>query len=1132
MNFLSIRSIKSKFFLKSTLLIISLVAISLNFGYSNSLNAQDILKKSLKSEFLSKPLNEVLDVITSKTGVVFLYSSKIELNKKITAKYESEPLATVLDNILIGNNLSYELLGNKILILPSKQSISTKEIVISGIVVDETGKILPGVNVSVKDTKTNAVTNASGTYTLKVSDSKAILVFSFIGFTSQQVIVGNQTTINIRLQPDNQSLNEVVVTALNIKRNARSLGYSIAQVDGNRVNTVQTPNLINALSGKVAGVDVGNVANGVAGSRRIVIRGASSLTGNNQPLWVIDGIPIGSSGLGSGDAYGGIDYGDGLTGINPDDIENISVLKGNAAAALYGSRASNGVILVTTKSGKSSQGKSSVEFSSSAVMDKLVDLTDFQYEYGQASRIVINQKPVNQADAFGANSWGPKYDGTPTVQFDGVLRPYSPVKDNYTRFFETGSTLTNTLALSGSNENHNYRVSLSDLRNNDIIPNSGYNRTSLNAKTFSKLGKLEADIVLNYIYEKANNRPFTGGNVNNLFYSLMYLPANVNIESLKPGYNPNGSEFTFADFVNNPYFIVNKNKEMDDKNRLVGSASLKYQFTDWLYTRGRYTRDYFSFDRMRYTPDGVLYTGFLLGSLDQRASNNIENNYELLIGFNPTFKSKFSFNGFIGGNINWRASEQLNTSGDTFVVPGVYTFNNLKNKLPSTSQSRQRTNSLFGSAEISYNKYLYLTFTGRNDWFSSLPLNSNNLFYPSGALSFMFSDAIKMPNWISFGKIRASAAQVSGDTGPGQLDLSYSLDGVQYNGYSLQNIGTSNIPNKNLKPLLSTDYELGIEMDFLDGRVGIDASYYDRRTRDDIVRAAVSPTTGYSTAVLNLGRINNKGIEISIRATPLKLDSFSWDMTATYSKNTSKVVALSDNGTNGAPIQLAVSKSAQATIRLVEGQRYGEIYGTTYQRDIQGNKIYDANGLPMVNSSQVLLGNGVYNHLSGLGNTFNYKGISLYFLLDGKFGAKIYSETNSGAVSNGTHKMTLDGRETGITGQGVNLSGATNSVLVPAARINEYYQRISGVAEDFIFNADFIKLREVAIRYQIPAQFLSKIKVNNASVSLVGRNLTTLYKNIDNVDPESSVNSSNGQGIERYVYPVTRNLGLTLKIGL
>ena len=449
----------------------------------------------------------------------------------------------------------------------------------TGTVTSERGELIAAASITLQATDTRAVinlmTNEKGVF--KTSEIKPGTKYNFtithIGYETSvlnNILAGgeNRTPLVIILKESSNSLTDVVVTALNIKRNPRSLGYSIAKVDGSKINSVQTPNLINALAGKVPGVDVSNISNGVAGSKRIVIRGAASLTGNTQPLWVVDGTVINTSVLGNGTAFGGTDYGDGLTGINPDDIESISILKGNAAAALYGSRASNGVILVTTKSGKSARNKSSVDFSTSLLIDKLYDLNDFQKLYGQSALTAANQRPTNQADARGADSWGPKFDGVPTIQYDGVLRPYSALKNNFESFFKTGSTITNTVAVSGSNQGSNYRLSVSDLRNSDIVPNTNFTRTSVNGKLQSTFGKLETEVIFNYTYEKAKNRPFTGGNVSNLFYSLLYMPANLHQEALAPGYNPDGSEFTYADFINNPYFIINREQEKDTKTGL------------------------------------------------------------------------------------------------------------------------------------------------------------------------------------------------------------------------------------------------------------------------------------------------------------------------------------------------------------------------------------------------------------------------------------------------------------------------------------------------------------------------------------------------------------------------------------
>jgi outer membrane receptor protein involved in Fe transport len=545
----------------------------------------------------------------------------------------------------------------------------------------------------------------------------------------------------------------------------------------------------------------------------------------------------------------------------------------------------------------------------------------------------------------------------------------------------------------------------------------------------------------------------------------------------------------------------------------------------------RMTRDNYWVQRLEYVPDGNTSTSSPKGILDQRTLNNIENNYEGIIGVNPTLTGKFNVNGYVGGNINWRATNQVITSGNTFAVPGVYTFNNLVTKTSSTSQVNQRTNSVFANVDLSYNKYLYLTLTGRDDWFSTLPVSNNSLFYPSAALAFIFSDALKMPEWISYGKLRASTAQVSGDTGPGQLDLSYALTSAAYNSNSLQYIGTTNIPNQNLKPLLSTDYEYGLEMDFFKHRLGFNVDYYSRSIRNDIVTTSVPASTGYSTAILNIGEMNNNGIELEVHGTPVKMKDFSWDINGTFSKNSSKVVKLGE-GAKGANIVLANSKSGNATIQLEQGLPYDGIYGYTYLRDAKGNKVYDTNGLPLYNSTQTRLGNGDYDKLAGLSNTFTYKDFSLYCLIDGKFGADIYSETNATAYDNGKSKETLPGRETGITGPGDNQNGTPNTVLVSAANIANYYKQIKQITEQFVYNASFVKLREVALTYRFPQIFLSKINISNASVALVARNLLTIYKdkNLQNVDPESNVASGNAQGIERMVYPPTRNYGLTLKL--
>lgn len=1016
---------------------------------------------------------------------------------------------------------------------------------VTGKVTDqESQESLPGVTVMVKGTTHGTATNAMGEFALDVPDGSNVLVVSSIGYVSQEISIENGTVINVALAVDTRTLDEVVVTALNMERSAKSLGYSVSTLDGTDVSRVQTPNLVNALSGKVAGVDIGNIANGVAGTKRVVIRGATSLTGDNNPLWVIDGVPINSSSLGglaNNTPEGGYDYGDGLTGINPDDIESISVLKGNAAAALYGSRASNGVILVTTKGGRSAKGKVNVDFSTSILFDKLNDLSNFQNVYGQSSinQLSGRELPTSADNAKGSDSWGHIMDGTPAPQFDGVVRPFSPVDDIYKRFFRTGNTITNTISLYGNNENNDYRLSVSDLRNTDITPNADFARTSLNTKTHSKFGKLDVDLALNYTFEKSNNRPYIGGNHDNSLYSLLYLPNSIDLPALQPGYDSTGREFLYTQGVSNPYYVINKEKETDSRNRIRGALMLKYLVTNWLYVRGRLSRDYYLSKRLQYIPDGNASSSFpynspanLGGIFNQRAVESSSNEYEIMVGVDPDLKGKLSISAFVGGNISYRASSLLNESGNTFIVPDVHTFNNLSTKLPSTSESQRRTNSVFGSLGLYYNKFLFLTLTGRTDWFSTLPLQNNHLFYPAASLSFVLSDAVKLPATISLAKFRASSAQVSGDTDPYQLDLSYSLDSFLYNGTQpLQLIGTSNIPNQMLKPLLSTDYEIGFDMDFFQHRVGFEASYYDRQIKDDIVRTAVSSTTGYSTAVLNVGKQENKGVEILVRATPVVTPNFSWDVTATFTKNDNTIVALGD-GVKGVPIVLATSKSGNAFVRLTEGERYGGIYGFSYATDsVSGKKIYDSRGFPLVNTVAKLLGNSTYDKMFGFGNTFTYNNLSLYVFIDSKFGADIYSETNATAYKNGKHMATLVGRDEGFIADGLNEAGEPNTVMVMPDNLSAYYNQIGSISEQFIYDASFVKLREVALTYRIPDQLLEKIRISNATVSFVGRNLLTLYKDkdLENVDPESNIAANNQQGIERMGFPPIRNFGGTLK---
>lgn len=931
----------------------------------------------------------------------------------------------------------------------------------------------------------------------------------------------------VKLKPGNTQLNEVVVTALNIKRNVKNLGYLVENISGSKVNDIKTVSIESALSGKVAGLDASNTSNGVAGSKRVTLRGIASISGNNQPLWVVDGIPVNTSPISTAtpSGGGGIDFGDGLTGINPDDIESITVLKGNASAALYGSRASTGVILVTTKSGSGlAKNKIQVDLSSTYTVDKVIDYTDWQYEYGQGT---TGMKPATLQDVLSSTSnWGARLDGSQVIQFDGKLRPYVAQRNNMANFYTDGHTLTNAVSLSGRGAFTNFRLSASNLQNTDIVPNTTYKRNIFSFHSETKFNKLSVNAVLNYTDEGATNRQIVGGNASNVHYTIVNLPTNVNVLDLKPGIDSAGKEIgiTSMGIPTNPYFVTNRMHEEDTRKRIDGSLEIRYDFTHWLYAKGRLLEDYFTYNELDYTPAGVIWSP-KGGGLNQSARTSSEENYEFILGTpGGRILRNFKASAFLGGNIYNSQLNGSNINGTPFVISNVYTVNNLATKFPSTSYARQRTNSLFGNIELDYSN-LSLILTGRQDWFSTLPLNSNSLFYPSASLSYALDNKY-LPGWMSSARVRGSFAQVSGGASPYQLALSYALDRDNYNGVSLQSIGNSTVPNANLKPLLSSEYEAGIDLGLFKDRIGLNVTYYSRKTTQDIVTTNVSVTSGYSKAVLNLGEMTNKGIEASLRTDVIATSNFGWNLTALFSYNKNNVLNLGNNITN---LQLAQSKTGNAFVNVEKGHPYGQIEGYTYSRDAKGRIIYDAAGNPVSSGQLTLFGSGVYDKLASLGNSITWKDFTLYFLVDAKWGAKIYSEENSLAVGNGKSKETLPGRQAGLTVSGADASGNNNTVTIAPGNLVNYYSRVATITQNYVYDASFIKLREISLGYSAPRKWITGTPISRLSLSFVARNLFYFYKRTPNIDPESNTTSDNGQGIAATVYPTTRNLGVSLK---
>lgn len=1004
---------------------------------------------------------------------------------------------------------------------------------VKGKVTDNSGAALYGVNVTVKGTTKGTITNDKGEYSIDVNKG-TVLTYSYIGFETQNITVENSNVINVSLAEDAAVLGEVVVTAFGIEKSKKSLGYSVTQVDGDKFTESRTTNLGTALTGKIAGVNVSAPTTGVAGSSRVVIRGGSSLSGNDQPLYVINGVPMDNSNQGSAGMWGGNDNGDGLASINPDDIANISVLKGNTASALYGSRASNGVILITTKSGKGQKGLG-VSYNSNYTVDKAWDLTDLQNQYGTGT---LGQAPTTAEEALdqGNSSWGAPLNGQSVVQFDGVSRPYSSTGQGINDFYRTGNTWTNTLALSGANETGNFRFSASDLNNQDIMPNSGFDRTTFNGNMNGKFGKLDLAVTGQYSLEKAKNRPRLSDSPGNANYTIITKAQNISFDDLrgdpdKLGALPNGNEFRHQGniYAQNPFWAAYQFLRLDDKNRFFGNASLTYHLTDWLYVRGRVGTDLINAKFTSSEPYGTAYK--LQGDFNITNRTIREDNADLFIGVNKEF-GDISIDALVGGNRMRRSNESARIGGNGLNIPFFSSVTNVANQTYGYGFSELGINSIFGSANIGYKNFLFLNVTGRQDQYSVLSPETNTIFYPSAGLSFAFSDILpEKPAWLTFGKARVSWAQVGGgDPAPYSNNLTYGLTGYDHDGAILGVINNGSIPNSALKPYLSTEMEFGLDLRFLQNRLGIDMAIYNRSTVDDILNTSISSTSGFGATQVNIGELENKGFELLVTGTPIRNKDFNWDVSFNFSRNISNVVNLGINA-KGEPIEfvnLDQARSLQEQIRHYVGQQLGVIAGYK-QKEINGQLVYDENGYPERGDGFEILALGRHPISAGFSNEFSYKNFSLSFLIDMRSGGNMMSGTNLGLTGVGLHKQTLEGRETGFSVSGVNQAGEPSTWTIAPENVQQYWGRYNQITNNFIYDASYGKLRELSIGFNVPTSLLSKTPITNLKISAVGRNLAILWSNVPNIDPESGYTASgNSQGLEYFSMPSVRNLGFNL----
>ena len=1004
-----------------------------------------------------------------------------------------------------------------------------QDINVNGRVTDEKGAGIAGATVMVKATKKATVTNDNGDFTISARNG-AVITVSYVGYLSRDYTV-NGATLNASLVSQSKDLNEVVVTALGIKKEKKALGYALTEVKGEELTQARSVNIANSLVGKVAGLNITSTATGPGGSSRITIRGNASIGGNNQPLIVVDGIPFNNDNLGSVGEWGGQDQGDGISSLNPDEIESVSVLKGGTAAALYGSRASNGAILVTTKSGSKSGKAPLIEIGSNFVVEDILNkkIKDYQYEYGAGDKGtgLVGIKPTSADPNLNqTNSWGAKLDGSSVVQFDGVSRPYSAVKDNFSKFYKTGNTFTNNFAISGGTDKITYRLSMSDLNNKGIVPNNTLVRDNVAINLNAVLSK-RFSILTNakYIREKNKHRPRVSDSPGSANYTLWTMPTSLAVQTLKDNKykdyaNCNHCEFIWSNnqYVQNPYFATEDYKQEDTKDRFVGVVEPRFNITDWLFVKGRVGFDKFNRRQNDVTPTGTGYQ--VGGGYNTNLRDFRESNLDIMLGLDKKITNSFSVNAVVGGNRMKQVTSLDNYSGNGFNIPFFYDISNVStaNKSVSYNYYEKRINSVYGSADFSYKNYLFLNLTGRNDWFSTLAANKNSIFYPSVGLSVILSDAFTMPSFVNYAKLRGSWAQTGGDTDPYKLSLTYSLTGATQTA-PLAQISQSQVPNANLQPFLVTSSEIGLEARLFNNRVGVDLAVYNRKTTNDIVGASISPTSGYTNALFNIGEVSNKGIELLLSYKTVSSKTFSWETSFNMGYNKSNVVQIYQTLDK---LFIEEPRPRVSAIYQVVNKPFAQILGNGYKRDPKtGAVIFNAQGLPLTEGLKAF-GSGIAPYTMGFNNSFRFKQFNFSFLVDAKFGGYIYSGTNALAMRYGLSKATLPGRETGVIGQGVNEAGTPNTVVVAA---QTYYSNLYNFAEPFVYSSDFIKLRQVILDYSVPAKVFGKTPFKAVTISIVGRNLWTIMKHTPIIDPESGYTNGNAQGQEFAGLPVTRTIG-------
>lgn len=1080
--------------------------------------------------------------------------------------------------------------------LGSRLTVLAQTIIITGTVsssVPGEGPIA-GSAVRVKDTSIGVLTDMNGKYSITVPQGRTTLQFSFLGMKPKEVEIAGRTVIDVVLETEMQGLQEVVVTALGVSREKKSLGYATQSVTSDAITAVKTDNFVNTLSGKVSGVDI--KANGnMGGSTNIVIRGAKSLTGNNQALFVVDGVPIDNSNTNNESEVtgrNGYDYGNAASDINPEDIASVDVLKGAAASALYGSRAANGVIMITTKKGSYQPGKGVGVTLSSNVTLGYIDKSTFptyQHSYGAGygpfystgahpgleHYVDVNGDGIIDYTVpfYEDASFGEKFDPSLLVyQFDsfvpespnyGKATPWVAATNGPEKFFQTAVSYTNSIDITGGTEKSTFRLGYTSLYQTGVLPNSLLNKNNITLNgSYNILKNLKFSASANYIQDAGKGRNATGYNPNNLSSFRQWIEVNVDIDMLKYLYDKTNQNITWnrktyndptPNYWDNPYWERYQNFETDGRNRLIGYSQVDWTLTDWVSLMGRISLDTYNELQEERKAVGSVAGEFGVGiptvtsGYSRLTRTYLETNADFMATFKKDITPKFNINGLLGTNIRRHKVDQVfESTNNGLSVPGVYALSNSVDPMapPEELLARIGQNGYFGSVSLGYNNMLYLDGTYRVDQSSTLPKNSWTYQYPSISGSFLFSELIKQ-KWLSLGKLRLNYAEVGNDA-PFASVLDTYVPIAPFSGNPLVSVpNTKNNPN--LKPERTKSVEGGLEMNFFNNRLGFDVAAYKSNTIDQILPVTVSYATGYASKFVNAGEIQNKGVELKLTGTPLKISGFQWDITVNWTRNRNEVVSL-ENGIEN--LELA-SLQGGVTINARVGQPYGAIQGQDYVFASDGQRIIGADGYYELSAtSDHVIGNINPDWKGGIQNVFSYRNVSLSFLVDVQKGGSIFSLDQAYGLSTGIYPATVftndlgnpvrnpvignptdgyDPSSGGVILKGEFENGTVNNIRVPGNdfRLFGYYSNPNSA---FVYDASYVKLREVVLTYNFPKALMAKTFIAGASLSFVGSNLWIIHKNLPYSDPEASQSAGNIQGWQSGVMPAVRNFGFTVKV--